>query len=44
MGICCMAHENQAGALYQPRGMAAKGDEREFQKREDMCIPMSDSC
>ena len=20
MGICCMAHETQIGALYQPRG------------------------
>jgi len=25
MGICCMAQENQTGALYQPRGVERGG-------------------
>ena len=25
MGICCMAQETQAGAVYQPRGMGWGG-------------------
>ena len=35
LGICCMAQETQTGALYQPRGVGW---------REDICIPMADSC
>ena len=30
-----MARETQTGALYQPRGVGW---------REDICIPMADSC
>ena len=44
MGICCMAQETQTGAVYQPRGWNGEGDGREFQKGEDICIPMADSC
>ena len=37
MGICCMAQENQTGALYQPRGVGwVGGDGREFQKGGDI--------
>ena len=43
MGICCMAQENQTGALYQPRGVDGEGD-GEVQKGGDICIPMADSC
>ena len=38
-----MAQETQTGALYQPRGVEWEG-RREFQKGEDICIPMADSC
>ena len=34
----------QTGALYQPRGVGWGGDGREVQKREDICIPMADTC
>ena len=44
MGIFCMAQETQAGALYQPRGWGGEGDGREFQKGEDICLSMADSC
>ena len=43
-GICCMAQETQAGALYQPRGVEWEGDGREVQKGGDICMPMADSC
>ena len=36
-----MSQETQTGALYQPRW---EGDGREVQKRDDICIPMADSC
>ena len=41
-----MFQETQTGALYQSRGMGwdGKGDGREVQKGEDICIPMADSC
>ena len=42
MGICRMAQETQTGALYQPRGVGWGGDAKEFQKEEDICIPMAD--
>ena len=44
MGICCMAQETQARALYQPRGVRWEGDGREVQKGGDICKPMADSC
>ena len=43
MWICCVAQENQTGALYQPRGVGGEGDEREVQKGGHICIPMADS-
>ena len=39
-----MAQETQIGAVYQPRGWNGEGDGREFQKGEDICIPMADLC
>ena len=40
-----MSQETQIGALYQPRGVGWGGDGREFQKGEDICIPVAaDSC
>ena len=39
-----MAQGTQTGALYQPRGMGWREDGREFQKGEDICVPMSDLC
>ena len=42
MGICCVAQGTQAGALYQSRWVGCGGDEMEFHKGGDMCIPMAD--
>ena len=44
-----MSQETQTGALYQTGGTGVegwdeKGDGRQFQKEEDICIPMADSC
>ena len=39
-----MAQETQTRALYQPRGYGGQEGGREFQKGEDICIPMADSC
>ena len=43
MGIICMAQETQTGALYQPRGVGWDG-RWEGGSKEDICIPMADSC
>ena len=44
MGICCMAHETQTGALcINLEGWDGAGDGREVQKGRDIYIPMSDS-
>ena len=40
-----MAQETQTGALYQPRGVAWGGRWKGGSKgREDICIPVADSC
>ena len=44
MGICCVAQETQAGALYQPIGVGWGGRWEEIQMGRDICIPMADSC
>jgi len=45
MGICCMAQETQTGGLcINLEGWDGEGDGREFQKGEDICILMADSC
>ena len=44
MGIGCMAQETQTGALNQSRGVCRKGDGRKFQKGEDICTSIADSC
>ena len=43
MGICCMSQGTQTEALYQPRAVGW-GGRWEFQKGEDICIPMTESC
>ena len=45
MGICCMAQKTQTGALYQPRGVGwGRGDGRQVQKAEDICITLAGLC
>ena len=39
-----MAQETQTGALCQSRGVGWVGDRMEFQKGENICIAMTDSC
>ena len=43
MEICCLAQETQTGALYQSRGVGW-GRRWEGGSKEDICIPMADSC
>ena len=43
-GICCMAHEIQTQALYQPRGVGWGRRWEGGSKGGDICIPMADSC
>ena len=43
-GTCCMAEETQTGALgTNLEGWDVEGGGRQFQKGEDICIPMADS-
>ena len=44
MGICCVAQETQAGALYQPRGVGWGGRWEGASMGGDICISMADSC
>ena len=44
MGICCLAQETQTGLCINLEGWDGEGDGREFQKGEDICIPMADLC
>ena len=39
-----MAQETQTGLCINLEGWDGEGDGREFQKGEDMCIPMVESC
>ena len=43
MRTCCMDQETQTGALYQSRGVGW-GRRWEGGSKEDICIPMADSC
>ena len=42
-GICCKAQETWTGALYQTIGVGWGGRCGEFEKGEDIYIPMADS-
>ena len=44
MGICCLAQETHTGLCINLEGWDGEGDGREFQKGEDICIPMADLC
>ena len=39
-----MAQESQTGLCINLEGWDREGDRREFQKGEDICIPMGDLC
>ena len=40
-----MAQKTQTGALYQPRGVGwGRGDGRQVQKAEDICITLAGLC
>ena len=44
MGICCMAKKLKQGLCINLKGQNEEENGREVQKREDICIPMPDSC